>query len=206
MNTLTVLSNSPDAVSLAEKEINRGHLIAFPTDTVYGLAADVHNAAAIEKLFIAKGRDFNKSIAVLISDLDQLSLLTPSFSKMAHRLANYFWPGALTLIVEKITSLPLNLSSTPTLGIRMPDHEFTRKLLRKTGPLATTSANISGRQNTLTATDVLDQLNGKIDLLIDGGKCSGGVPSTVVDCTKEDPTILRHGEISIGDIEKALRK
>lgn len=206
MNTLTVLSNSPDAVSLAEKEINRGHLIAFPTDTVYGLAADVHNAAAIEKLFIAKGRDFNKSIAVLISDLDQLSLLTPSFSKMAHRLANYFWPGALTLIVEKITSLPLNLSSTPTLGIRMPDHEFTRKLLRKTGPLATTSANISGRQNTLAATDVLDQLNGKIDLLIDGGKCSGGVPSTVVDCTKEDPTILRHGEISIGDIEKALRK
>lgn len=206
MNTLTVLSNSPDAVSLAEKEINRGHLIAFPTDTVYGLAADVHNAAAIEKLFIAKGRDFNKSIAVLISDLDQLSLLTPSFSKMAHRLANYFWPGALTLIVEKITSLPLNLSSTPTLGIRMPDHEFTRKLLRKTGPLATTSANISGRRNTLAATDVLDQLNGKIDLLIDGGKCSGGVPSTVVDCTKEDPTILRHGEISIGDIEKALRK
>lgn len=206
MKTKLISVNSPDIIEIAQKEIIKGHLIALPTDTVYGLAADVNNPKAIESLFLAKGRDFNKSIAVLVSDMAQLTCLTPRFNKNAMLLAGHLWPGALTLVVEKLSSLPSNLSPNSTLGIRMPDHEFARMLLRATGPLATTSANVSGQSNPLTAQDVMDQLGGKVDLIIDGGACPGGVPSTVVDCTKTKPVILRLGTISQKEIENALKE
>ena len=204
MQTKVISITQTDIIDLAVKVFSQGGIVAFPTDTVYGVGALVQNEKSIEKLFLAKGRDFNKAIAVLIGDLNQLSLLTSNFNARAQKLANWFWPGGLTLVVEKTACLPMILSPLPTIGIRMPDHVFTRELLVRMGPLATTSANISGGMNPLTARDVLDQLEGKIDLVIDGGKAPGGTPSTVVDCTKEEPEIVRIGEISRDEIKRAL--
>jgi L-threonylcarbamoyladenylate synthase len=204
MQTKVISTNQADAIDLAIKTLEQGGIIAFPTDTVYGVGALIQDDKGIEKLFLAKGREFNKAIAVLIGDLDQLPILTPKFNLLAQKLAKWFWPGGLTLVVEKSTYLPQILSPLPTIGIRMPDHAFTHQLLIKTGPLATTSANISGSQSPLSAQDVLSQLGGKIEMLIDGGISPGGTPSTVVDCTQKEPMIVRIGAISEDEIKKAL--
>ena len=140
----------------------------------------------------------------MIGDQNQLPLLTSNFNPIAEKLAKRFWPGGLTLVVEKSFLLPEILSPLSTIGIRIPDHPFACKLLINTGPLATTSANISGGINPLTAQEVLNQLEGKIDLVIDGGKVPGGKPSTVVDCTKEKPMIIRIGAISETEINRTF--
>ena len=199
--TSIIPTASPRSLQKALLTLQKGGVIVFPTDTVYGLAVPILNEVGINRLFEIKGRDFNKAIAVLVGDINHLSQLTPGLPPMAKKLADAFWPGALTLIVSCASGLPHNLSPLPTIGIRMPDHPFALKLLRKSGPLATTSANISGGANTTTAQQVLDQLDGKIDLLLDGGQTPGAVPSTVVDCTKSQLTILRQGAIT----EEALR-
>lgn len=195
MNTEIISLNHEHALQRAIETLARGGIIAFPTDTVYGLAARVTDASAIEKLFLAKGRDFNKSIAVLIGKPDQLALVAREVPGWAQDLMARHWPGALTLVVEKMPGLPAVLSQLNTVGVRMPNHPFALELLRAAGPLATTSANISGQDNPITARDVLGQLEGRIDLVIDGGACPGGVPSTVVDCTGDRPVILRAGAI-----------
>lgn len=195
MNTEIISLDHEHALQRAIETLARGGIIAFPTDTVYGLAARVTDASAIERLFLAKGRDFNKSIAVLIGQIDQLALVARQVPGWAQGLMARHWPGALTLVVEKMPGLPAVLSQVNTVGVRMPNHPFALELLRATGPLATTSANISGQDNPITARDVLGQLEGRIDLVIDGGACPGGVPSTVVDCTGDRPVILRAGAI-----------
>ena len=204
MKTKVISSDQKEAIDLAVEVLNKSGTVAFPTDTVYGVGALVRDEKGIKKLFFAKGRDFNKAIAVLIGEKDQLKQLTTNFNIPARKLAERFWPGGLTLVVEKAVELPQILSPLLTIGIRMPDHIFTRKLLLESGPLATTSANISGFDNSLSAKDVLDQLDGKIDLVIDGGKSPGGTPSTVVDCTKEKPKIIRVGTISEVEILRTL--
>jgi len=196
--------SDPRSILETVKTFQAGGLVVFPTDTVYGLAVPIANQAGIDLLFEVKGRDFNKAIAVLIGTQQHLSQLTPAFPLNAKKLANKFWPGALTIVVTIRPGLPPNLSPYPTIGIRMPDHPFALDLLQKTGPLATTSANISGGPNTITAQQVLEQLDGKIDLLIDGGQTPGAVPSTVVDCTKPELAILRLGSISEDDLIGAL--
>ncbi len=187
--------------------LRAGGLVAFPTDTVYGLAADVRNAAAIERLFSVKGRDFNKAIAVLVGSLDDLPFvfdMSAGLPDALMRLAERFWPGALTLVAGRAANLPAILSPQPTLGVRMPNHAWVRQLLRDTGPLATTSANLSGAANPLSAEDVLDQLAERIDLLVDGGPSSVGLPSTVVDCTGQGVKILRQGAIPAELILRAV--
>lgn len=200
MNTQILSTEHPDAIVKAQAVLVQGGLVAFPTDTVYGLAASLSIPAGIDRLYEAKARSANKAIAVLIADLDQLVLLTSGITPPAQRLAERFWPGALTLVLPKRPELPENLSAMPTVGVRMPNHDFARKLIRVTGPLATSSANVSGESNTLTAQNVLDQLAGRIELVLDGGAVSGGVPSTVVDCTQDPPHILREGAISPNDL------
>lgn len=195
MNTAVISTHDPLAVSHALKVLKNGGLIALPTDTVYGLAATIHDPAAIDRLYQVKGRDLRKAIAVLIGDLAQLSLVTERLPETALRLVNRYWPGALTLVVHRNPDLPNNLSQNNTIGVRMPDHDFTRELICRAGPLATTSANLSGQVNPLSAEDVLAQLNGKIDLVLDGGYTPGGIPSTVVDCTQDMLVILREGAI-----------
>lgn len=204
MKTLLLPTTDPGAVSRALEILSQGGLVAFPTDTVYGIAAGLFNTLGIDRLYEAKARSANKAIAVLLGDLEQVSQLTPGLTPSAQRLAARFWPGALTLVVPKHPNLPANLSPLPTVGVRMPDHAFARALMRAAGPLATSSANISGESNTLTAQQVLEQLEGRLELVLDGGPVPGGVPSTVVDCTQDPPKILRQGAISEEEIAAAL--
>ncbi len=205
MKTLLVPTSDPNAVIQALEILSGGGLVAFPTDTVYGVAASLFSQAGIDRLYAAKARSANKAIAVLIGELEQLEQLTPGLPPAARRLAENCWPGALTLVVPKHPNLPKNLSPLPTVGVRMPDHSFARALMRAAGPLATSSANISGEANTLNAGQVLDQLEGRVEMVLDGGEVPGGVPSTVIDCTQDPPQILRQGAISAETIATILR-
>ncbi len=196
MNTEIRLTTDSQAIERAKEVLKRGGIIAFPTDTVYGLAAMVTDAGAIEKLFAAKGRDFNKAIAVLVGDEEQVGQIAVNLNDRVKKIMRQYWPGAITLVVEKNPGLPVVLSPSNTVGVRMPRHDFALALLRAVGPLATTSANISGQRNPITAQDVLEQLNGRVELILDGGTCPGGVPSTVLDCTGAKLVILRLGAIT----------
>ena len=204
MQTTVLSTDDPQAIQSALDILHLGGLVAFPTDTVYGLAADFRNEAAIASLYAAKGRNISKAIALLIGSVEQLEEVTTDFSAAAQKLAARFWPGALTLIVLRRPELPSLLSALPTIGVRMPDHAFALRLLQASGPLAVTSANRSGAENTLTARDVLNQLVGQVDMVLDGGKVPGGIPSTVVDCTIQDVKVLREGAISAEAILAAL--
>lgn len=184
--------------------LEEGSLAAFPTDTVYGLGVPASNARSIERLYAVKGRDRSKAIAILVADLSQLPQITLDLNEPARRLAERFWPGALTLVVPRHPALPENLSPLPTIGVRMPDHFFAQELIKLCGPLATTSANLSGRPDTRTAADVLMQIGAQIELILDGGRAPGGVPSTVVDCTRPELAILRQGAIPAEAIRAAL--
>ena len=205
MKTQVLPINSFESIREALRIIEAGGLVAFPTDTVYGLAADLHSAAAIERIYQAKGRDMVKAIPVLIYNIDQITQVALDLPNNARRLAEKFWPGALTLIVPRVLDLPENLSSSPTVAVRMPNYAPVQTVLQHCGPLAVTSANISGGANPLTAEDVLSQLGGKIDLILDGGPVSGGIPSTIVDCSVDPVVITRHGAISDDAIFEAMQ-
>jgi L-threonylcarbamoyladenylate synthase len=195
--TIITSSDDPDALEQAERLLRAGELVAFPTDTVYGLGAILTDPTAIERLYVVKGRDAAKAIAVLIGDETALAQVTGSLSDLAARLAGRFWPGPLTLVVSAHPALPANLSPLPTVGVRVPDHPVALALLCRTGPLAVTSANCSGQPSARTAGEVYAQLNGSIPLILDGGETPGGLPSTVVDCTGTVPVILRQGPITL---------
>jgi L-threonylcarbamoyladenylate synthase len=200
MKTTVILTDQSGAISRAVKILSAGGLVVFPTDTVYGIAASVNHPAGIDRLYEAKSRSANKAIAVLIAELEQLNDLTTGLTPSAEKLARRFWPGALTLVVPKHPDLPENLSPLPTVGIRMPDHPFARSLIRAAGPLATSSANLSGEANTLNADQAFEQLAGRVELILDGGPVPGGVPSTVIDCTQTPPRILRQGAVTAEDL------
>ncbi len=192
------------AMERALNFISQGKTIVFPTDTVYGLGTNVFSKRGIDRLYEIKGRTYEKAIAVLVGDLNQLNILTNDFPASAEKLAGKFWPGALTLIVGKNPMLPTNISPLTTIGVRMPDHEFAISLLKACGPLATTSANLSGEQEARSVRDVLTQLHAEPDLILDGGITPGGIPSTVVDCTTSPVNILRKGSITAKEILTAL--
>jgi len=204
MNTEVIKSDHPVALPHAVDILQNGGLVAFPTDTVYGLAALPSKDEFIESLYTVKGRESSRAIAILISSPELLSDVSISPNDTARKLANQFWPGPLTLIVQRHHNLPAVLSPNPTIGVRVPDHELALQLLNLTGPLGVTSANISGQENTTNAQEVLQQLDGRIHLLIDGGNSPGSVPSTVVDCTTLEPIILRSGPIELEEIQSAL--
>ena len=206
MKTELISCEAPEAIDRAVAVFQAGGLVAFPTDTVYGVAAPAFNKEGIDRLYEAKGRENTKAISVLIGEPEQLDLITPNLGQAANRLARRFWPGGLTLVVSRHPGLPGNLSPLPTIGVRMPNHAFAIALLQRCGPLATTSANLSGGLDPQNAQDVLAQLDGRIELVLDGGNVPGGVPSTVVDCTLAEPAILRKGAISTEDIMSVLRE
>lgn len=204
METEILRTTDPSAIRRGLDVLKRGGVVAFPTDTVYGIAVPVFDADGIERLYEIKERESLKAIAVLVGEISQVGSLSPPVTQMARLLMGKFWPGPLTLVVPSSPSLPANLSPGPTVGVRMPDHPFTLTFLRQSGPLATTSANLSGGENTLEAAQVLDQLGGRIALILDGGRTAGGIPSTVVDCTREAPVILRKGPITEEEITAAI--
>lgn len=204
MMTEILHCSHPLALERALAVLRAGGLIAFPTDTVYGVASLATDAQAIERLFFAKARDLRKAIPILIGDHTHLEQITTSLPQSARKLSEKFWPGALTIILPRNPALPDVLSREPTVGVRMPNHAFALDLLRQAGPLATTSANLSGGANPQNAHDVLMQLCGRIELVLDGGETPGSVASTVVDCTGEQPTILRQGVLSAETLFAAL--
>lgn len=193
------------ALISAKDVLQQGGIIAFPTDTVYGLAADPANEQALKRIYQVKNRPDEKALPILIGKIEQLDLVAfePLENFQAIKMARKFWPGPLTLIFEKHPELSTLVTSLPTVGVRIPAYPPVIQLLQEYGPLAVTSANISSGQNSLTAGDVLSQLDGHIDMLLDGGRTPGTVPSTVVDCSRAERfVILREGEIT----EEMLRQ
>ena len=191
-------------IQTALKILQRGGIVAFPTDTVYGLGALAFDNAAIESIYTAKDRPIEKAISILIGDLIDLDQVAVDIPDMALHFAARFWPGPLTCVIPKKQTLPSAVSATPTVAVRIPDHPDARTLLRAAGPMAVTSANISGGASPSTAQEVYDQLKGRIPLILDGGKTQGGIPSTLVDCTGEKPVVLREGPISLSELMAAL--
>ena len=171
MKTRIISLSDNSAVRETLTVISLGGVVAVPTDTVYGIACSVKDADAIQSLYIIKIRETIKAIPVLMADLNQIHLVANSLNLNSIKLAQSFWPGALTLILQKNNSLPPNLTIHPTVAIRIPDHDWLRAIMREIGPLAATSANISGEASSSTANQVLDQLDGRIELIIDGGEC-----------------------------------
>src|SRR5690606_14582798 len=157
--------------------------------------AALSHPEAIERLYAVKGREHTKAIAVLLGSVSQLGQVALEPGPEALRLAQRFWPGALTLVVPRQPSLPANLTQTDNVGVRVPDHALAQQLLLASGPLAVTSANLSGQPDALNAQAVLSQLGGRIEAILNGGSTPGAVPSTVVDTTLSPPRILRAGPI-----------
>jgi L-threonylcarbamoyladenylate synthase len=204
MKTQILSADSPDAILMCLKVLQAGRLVAIPTDTIYGVGALAFDEKAVKSIYVAKGRPVEKAIPILLGDADELPKIASSVPVMARRLAARFWPGPLTLVVPKKVTLPEVISSTETVGVRVPDNSIARALLRSSGPMAVTSANRSGGLSSSTAEEVYLQLNERIDLILDGGRTPGGIASTVVDCTTSEPLILRAGPISLDEIKSAL--
>jgi len=203
MNTL-ILPASPEAIQQALHILNHGGLVAFPTDTVYGVGALAFDDNAVRSIYVAKNRPIEKAIPVLIAEAADMEKVGINIPAIAHQLAARFFPGPFTCLIPKQPTLPESVSATDTVGVRVPDHEVTRALLRAAGPMAVTSANISGQASPSTAQEVYNQLNGRIPLIIDGGATPGGVPSTVVDCTGDEIKILREGPVTLEQIKQKL--
>lgn len=204
MKTEIIKADHPISLKHAIDVLRHGGLVAFPTDTVYGLASLPFDESSINRLFTAKGRNSDRAIAILIGEFKDLESITPGLGKVGQRIAERFWPGPLTLVVQRNPDLPKVISPNDTIGVRMPDHPVALALLRIIGPLAVTSANLSGYDNALTAQQVMDQLKGRIHLVLDGGTAEGGIPSTVVDCTTPDLVVLRSGPITLDEIQREL--
>ena len=204
MKTEILPAGESESIHYAVRILQVGGLVAFPPDTVYGLGALAFDGQAIERIYITKERPDEKAIPILLADLDDLIRVSVDVSPLALKLAACFWPGPLTLVVPKHPDLPDAVSSTLTVGVRVPDHTIARLLLHASGPLAVTSANRSGQSSPVTAREVQDQLDGRIELILDGGQTPGGVPSTVVNCLGTDPVILRQGPITTEQIRTLL--
>lgn len=187
---------------LARRAVGRGDLIVFPTDTVYGVAADAFNPAAVQKLLDAKGRGRTSPPPVLVPGIETLDALAEQVTPEMRALAEAFWPGGLTIVVPARTTLAWDLGDTNgTAALRMPDHAITLELLRESGPLAVSSANLTGKPAALTATEAHDALGDRIAVYLDSGESSGSrVGSTIVDATPtvtgKPVRVLRDGTVS----------
>ena len=182
----------------------QGDLVAFPTDTVYGLGADAFNDQAVRKLYLAKDRSQEKAIPVLVANLEQFVDIVDRTTFQAMRLVEKFWPGPLTIVLRQASDLADAISAYGTVGVRIPDHPVAQELIHAAGPLAVTSANRSGDTEACTAEEIETNMGAQVDLIVDGGRTPGGQPSTVVDCTQDPPRILRVGPISEEEIRSVL--
>ena len=201
---------SPDGMARAGKILKSGGLVAFPTETVYGLGANALDEQAAAKIYTAKGRPSDNPLIVHIAEAGDLEGIVETVPEEARLLAEAFWPGPLTMIFRKNQRVPYGTTGgLDTVAVRMPDHEISRELIRCAGGyIAAPSANTSGRPSPTTAAHVAEDLNGRIDMIIDGGSVGIGLESTIVDLSEEKPVILRPGYISremlaavIGDVE-----
>lgn len=204
---IRVLEDLPELQEPAEA-LRQGRLVVFPTETVYGLGVHALRAEAIEQVYQVKGRPSDNPLIVHIADWTQLQELTPPLSPLARFLMERFWPGPVTFVLPKLDQVPLAVSGgLNTVGIRMPAHPVAQALIRRAGvPVAAPSANRSGRPSPTCLQDCLEDLEGRVPYIIDGGPCSVGVESTVIALTGGDPRILRPGQIGVQELEVALQE
>jgi L-threonylcarbamoyladenylate synthase len=200
----------PAALDEALAALQRGELVGIPTETVYGIAAlPSSSGEGVQRLIEAKQRSTDKGIQLLVDSLEQVAALA-LLNEAAERLARRFWPGGLTLVLDRRADVQLTDllgGGRPTLGIRLPDHDTPRTLARRLGPLAASSANVSGQPDATTADLVAASLGDALALILDDGPVRTGTPSTVVDCSSVGggvPRILREGAILAADITDAL--
>ena len=198
----------PDIIARAACVLRNGGLVAFPTETVYGLGARAFDAAAVSKIFAAKGRPGNNPLIVHFAGLpyqDSDASAGQDWPESAERLAARFWPGPLTMVLPKPAELPgVVTAGGPTWAVRLPDHAVAHALLLASGPLAAPSANASSGVSPTTAEHVLNSLDGKIDLVLDGGPCPGGIESTVLDLNSSPPRVLRPGPILPSELRAVI--
>ena len=201
----SVDENHPTIKEVAQ-QLRKGKTIAFPTETVYGLGANAYNTEAVKKIFQAKGRPSDNPLIVHIASLEQVEELVEQIDHQSKRLMEKFWPGPLTIIFKRKAAIsPSVTAGLPSLAIRMPDHPVALAILKATNlPIAAPSANRSGRPSPTTAEHVLEDLNGKIAGIVDGGPTGIGVESTVIDVSGEVPTVLRPGGITMEELEEVL--
>lgn len=184
--------------------VSHDGVVAFPTETVYGLGVRFNSEKALDKLMEAKERDYSKAITLMVAERDDIGKYA-YVSDDAKKIINAFMPGMITMVFKKKEDVnPVMTNGKETIGVRIPDSEYVLSLLRKVGPMLVTSANLSNHPNTTSTKEVLDQLDGRIDLVVDG-KTNDNIASTVVDVSKGDINILRVGKISKENIEEILK-
>ncbi len=208
MNTIIVNGAEDEAFSDAARALREGKLVAFPTETVYGLGANALNPDAVKGIYEAKGRPSDNPLIVHIAEVSKLNELILEIPDTAVTLIEAFWPGPLTLVFKRSGRVPdIITAGLDTVAVRMPDSIIAQKLIREAGvPVAAPSANLSGRPSPTTYKHVIEDLSGRIEYIIDGGPCQVGVESTVLDVTTKIPIILRPGGITLEMLEKVLEK
>ena len=200
-----LLKGCEESYAEAARLLLGGCVVGIPTETVYGLAANALDPQAVKKIFEAKGRPQDNPLIVHIASLDQLALVTARVPDAAYRLAEAFWPGPLTMILPKSSRIPAEVSAgLETVGVRMPSHKAAHRIIELSCPLAAPSANTSGKPSPTTAHHVFEDMDGRVPLIIDGGRCTVGVESTVVDMTGDTPCVLRPGAITEEMIAEVL--
>ena len=206
MQTLIVKADSKENIKLAANWLRRGRLVALPTETVYGLGADATNEKAVAKIFSAKGRPACDPVIVHIASIEMLLLVVSEIPEVAQQLIASFWPGPLTLVLPKADRIPdIVTANLPTVAVRMPQNEIILALIKEAGvPVAAPSANSFGYPSPTCAEHVMEDLGGKIDLILDAGQTLVGIESTVVDITSFLPVILRPGAVSRESLEDIL--
>lgn len=186
-----------ESIKLGAELIKQGEVVAFPTETVYGLGADAFSSCAINKIYEAKGRPNDNPLIIHLYDISDLDKVAVDIPEIAFTLYNMFCPGPLTMILKKAPNVPYSVTGgLDTVGVRFPSHEVARELIRLSMPIAAPSANISKHISPTTAQHVFEDLQGRIPLILDGGSCNVGIESTIVDLSGDKPLILRPGAIT----------
>lgn len=205
-NVIDIKVEYEKALSESAKLIKSGEVVGIPTETVYGLAANALDENAVKKIYIAKGRPSDNPLIVHISDLSELSALVAEIPEKVKIMAEKFWPGPLTMIMKKSDIIPSTTSGgLDTVAVRMPQSEYARAIIKACGvPLAAPSANLSGSPSPTNAKYVYDDMNGRIPLIIDGGKSEIGVESTVITFATDIPTLLRPGGVTVEEIRDTI--
>ena len=201
-----ILQPTKENIIRAAELIKKGEAVAFPTETVYGLGADGLNVEACRKIFIAKGRPSDKPLSLHVENLEMVERVA-KISAQAEKLFERFCPGALTIILPKNKIVPDFVTcGRASVGIRFPANDVALSLIKLSGvPIAAPSANLSGKVPPKTAREVLENLSGRVEIILDGGQCEFGISSTIIDLTTTEPQILRHGAISAEKIMEVLK-
>ena len=205
-HTILLKGDRPQDLKKAGELLRAGGLVAIPTETVYGLAANALDGAAVKAIYQAKGRPSDNPLIVHICDFGQLSPLVREVPEAAKQLAQAFWPGPLTIILKKSDLVPAETSGgLDTVAVRFPAHPVAQAVIREAGvPLAAPSANLSGRPSPTTFAHVEEDLTGRVDALVDGGDCAVGVESTVITLAEGVPKVLRPGGVTVAQLREVL--